>query len=632
MRRIPFWMVVSLLAACKPGGQAIPETTEAPSSERILRRLSRAEYDATVRDLLGIDSRWGQSLPPDEVVEGFDNNARALRVGPLLMDRLLQAAEEIADAVADNLIRSCSVAERGELACARQLIERLGPRAWRQPMAPSDKERYLALYQEVAAAGGHPEGVRAVLSALLLSPHFLYRSELGVREGDLYRLTPYEVASELSYLLWGSMPDEPLLARAAAGGLRTPEQIAQEAQRLLASPRVRAQLDRFLGQWLQIDRLAVVPRDEVQFPMFTSEMRAALRAETSELFFQTVRSGGSLQDLLLANHTYVDERLARFYGLTLMGGPRTDSGLVRVALPPERGGLLGQGSVLATHATPRSGSPIHRGKLVREQLLCQTLPPPPPGLMVQLPEGMPGQTNRERFALHASATACSSCHRLMDPIGFGLEHFDAVGRYRSTEEGKPIDARGEIVALGGETIPFDGLRELQQRLAERPEVHDCYARQWIRFAFGVDGAEEQALAAEAAERVRSVGLAELLVQLTQLRRFTHRRPDDAVAPDVPPPPADSLPEPPAAPPASPYVAEMRRDADWPTGYCTTVTVTNRGPLPGAWEVLLVVEGTINNLWNARSEPAGKALRFRGMEYNRTLEPGASTSFGFCAQK
>jgi hypothetical protein len=644
-----------VLSGCDPGGGPDGgrpgEDTHAPS-QRILRRLTRFEYDNTIRDLLGLDGRWGQTFPPEEVVHGFDNNAAALRVGPLLFDKVAQAADEIAGAADLSRIVPCRAQPGDAETCARTFIESFGGRALRRPLSGVEADRYLALFR-AAAATSFEDGIRTVLAAMLQSPHFLYRTELGRPQGDgTYRLTPYEVASELSYLLWGSMPDEELFARAKAGELATEEQLAAQVGRMLQSDRARPLLSHFVDQWLQLDRLAIVPKDEKVYPELTADLRAAMRAETTAFFDQVLRKEGApVSALFTASYSLMSDALARFYGLQAAGPPvEGQPGLRRVDLTGSgRGGLLTHGSVLSVHATSHSSSPVHRGKLVRERLLCQDLPQPPPGLMVQLPAVDPKLSTRERFKAHAENPACSACHRLMDPIGFGFERFDGIGRLRMNEAGRAIDEGGEVVGAGGVTGAFTGVAELQARLAPSAELLDCFTLQWFRHAYGVETDEEMtALAKQAAERFRGGDrtFKGLLLALLRLDRFTVRAGDEGVRPpDQTPSPGPGMnrdmggsgPGPGmnmdmGGGPPSPFTAAMKRDSDWATGYCASVTVQNGGAQEGDWSVTLDIEGTINNLWNAVSTAKSGRVGFSGQSYNKTLAPGASTSFGFCASK
>jgi hypothetical protein len=621
--------------ACAPGMANV--------GPRQLRRLTRLEYDNTVRDLFQIDSAWGASFPPDDVVDGFDGNAAALRVGPLLADKYAGAADEIATAVARDLVKLAPCAAAGDDACASTIVSDVGGRIFRRPLATTEATRYQALYK-LGAASGFAEGIKVVLSAMLTSPLFLYRSELGVRQSDgTYALTPYEIASELSYLFWATIPDAELWAAARDGSLAEPATIAAQAKRLLASPRSRAMLDHFAAQWLEIDRLAQTVKDEMVYPGFTPALRSAMRAETLTFFDFVVQNGGKLPELFTAPYSFVNQDLALFYGIdALPPGDGGASGLRKVdVLSAHRSGLLTQASILATQAKPTLASPIHRGKLVRERLLCQKPPPPPPGLNAQLPPVDPKLSNRERFTAHAKNEPCASCHRLMDPIGFAFEAFDGIGRYAGA-----ADTRGEIVESANTNATFDGPIELGQLLAKSRDVERCFSLEWFRYASGLRESQDlTCLVDEIARTFQSSGasLPELFLALTRTAHFRLRRGNPDGAPSLPgvdgggvtppPPPSDAGAPPDAGTPPSPDVSVTRKtDSQWDKGYCDAVTVTNKGMSAVDWVIVLTIEGTINQVWNAVATGATGPVTFRGADFNKRLEPGQSASFGFCASR
>lgn len=458
------------------------EGKPAPLGAPVLRRLTRKEYDATVGDLLGLASKWGDSLPADAVVNGFDNDASALRVSGLFADKARVAAEEIAAAANLDALLPCKTQDD---ACAMQFVRTFGKRAFRRPLADAEATRYAALFT-VAKAEGFASGARLVVQAMLQSPSFLYRTELGELAIDgTVTLSPWELASELSYFLWGTMPDQTLFDRAESGDLATPEALEAETRRMIADPKSRVMLDRFFGNLLDLDRLATAPKDPGTYPDFGADVRDAMRAETIEFADRVFRGSGTLTELLTADWSVSNGVLTKFYGYA---GGATGTSFEKMSLDGDRGGLLTHGSVLATHAIPNGSSPVHRGKLVRERFLCQTLSPPPPGLNVQLPPFDPTKTTRERFAAHSKVEPCNGCHRLMDPIGFGFEGFDGVGKMRSEEAGKPIDVSGQIVGSQSTDGSFVGVRDLEKKLAASAEVQSCFALQWWRYARGGDSA------------------------------------------------------------------------------------------------------------------------------------------------
>ncbi|OJT23181.1 hypothetical protein BO221_20120 [Archangium sp. Cb G35] len=628
----------SAVVACEPGKAD-------PNARRRLRMLTRFEYDNTLRDLLYLDSQWGQSLPAEEVMHGFDNSADERTVGQLLTDKLLAAAEEAATQAVTNLSRHVSCAPGEE--CAKQFIQDFGLRAFRRPLTDAEKLRYQSLYTAVAAeegTNGYTEGIKAIITAMLQSPNFLYRTELGEHIGDgRYQLNDYEVASELSYLFWGSMPDEELFAKAKAGTLSgKPELLPAEARRMLASPRSRPMLDHFVSQWLDLGHINQAQKDAT-FADFSQTIRTAMVAETTELFDYVVRdSSGRLPELFTSDYTFATDALASFYRLP--SGPVSTSSTPASGLrmwelkSSGRGGILTHGSILASQATPQTSSPIRRGKLVRERLLCQPLPPPPPGLSVQLSPVSEGLPNRQRFQEHSTSAACSSCHQLMDPIGFGFEQFDSVGRYvPQLPNGQPVDASGEVLSSAATNGTFTGVDGLQEKLAESPDVHSCFSMQWLRFGYGVSGENDSCAAGQLTEsfRKQQLSIPELLISLTQLPRFTQRV-GESTDPVNPGPGGGGsggggggggLP-----PTSGNAQVSVSVQDDWGNGYCHNVRVTNSGSAPLVWNVTIDIEGRFNHAWSSVFTHSGSQTTFSGLSWNDELAPGESTSFGYCATR
>jgi hypothetical protein len=371
-------------------------------------------------------------------------------------------------------------------------------------------------------------GVTLVLETMLQSPDFLYRVELSEgaspvdAEGTIVPLTSWEMASRLSYFLWGSMPDDDLLAAAESDELSTKEQIAAQARRMLDDPRARDAVAMFHQQWLDYDRIGNVGKDSTLFPEWSSAIGDLMKEEMRGFIDHVVFDGeGDLKTLLTAPYTYASEDLAKFYGAS--GGGK-DGALGRVDFDPnQHAGILSMGAILAYYAHSDQTSPVLRGKLVREVFLCDTLDPPP--AMFQPPMPDPDTTGRERAKQHASG-GCANCHNLMDPIGFGFENYDALGRWRDQENGAPIDASGSIIESDVDGN-FDGVRELTNRLAESEDVQACYAKMWFRFAYGRMETTEDACSMEQVTQTFSESggnVKELLVALTQTDAFMYRHP------------------------------------------------------------------------------------------------------------
>jgi len=496
-----------------------------------IRRLTRFEYDNTIRDLLGDDSHPSAAFPPDETAEGFDNNAAVLGVTDLLAEQYLDASEAIAGravASADVMGRIAPCATTDD-ACARSFIQGFGRRAWRRPLTDAEVDR-LALVFADAAPDGFPAAAQAVIEVLLQSPQFLYRVEFGVPADDRpgwIKLTPWETASRLSYLMWGSMPDDALLDRADAGGLASADDVASEARRMLADPRARPVVANFHRQWLELDKLTDLEKDKTIYPDWQDDLPALMETEVNQLVDAIIWDGdGKVSTLLTAPFTFVNGRLASFYGIA---GP-TGQAFQRVELDPyQRAGFLTQGAFLATHAKPNQTSPVHRGKFVRQQLLCTVPPPPPANLQIQPPSLNPRLTTRERFAQHSEDPFCAGCHKLMDPIGLGFESFDGIGRFRTTEQGMPIDDSGELIATDVDGT-FTGAAALGQRLAASADVQACVVTQWFRFGYGraEDPVGDACSLATLNQTFAAAGgnVRELLIALTQTDAFLYRRAEE----------------------------------------------------------------------------------------------------------
>lgn len=453
---------------------------------RVLRLLTRREYAATVADLLGVEPPPTDEIPTEPLVDGYDNDAAASVVTARHVDAYMQIAADVADQAVEQSGPTLVGCMPEDPECPRLFVEALGRRALRRPLTADEVDLYVALFDPEATDGDFYEGVRLVVRSLLVNPEFLYRSELGEpREDGLYRLTAHEVASALSYGFWGTMPDDELLDAAASGELDDAAGIEAQARRLLDHPRGRAQVNQFATQWLGTGALLLANKDAVIYPGFTPAVREAMAAEQAAFVEHVLYEGGAtIEELLTADYVFVNDTLAAFYGLPLPGSDVP----VQVELPAGsgRGGLLTLGSVLASHAHPNESSPVKRGVFVRERLLCQELPSPPQDVDATPPELDPNATTRERFGQHSADPVCRACHQLIDPLGFGFESYDGVGAFRSTENGLPIDATGEVLQLepGADPVAFDGPAELAGILAGARTANECVVHHWVRFSGG----------------------------------------------------------------------------------------------------------------------------------------------------
>lgn len=501
-------LVAGVLAACSHPPPVIPPPPPADagcvggaSGLSPLRRLNRAEYDATVRDLLGDDSKPSRAFPPDEESQGFDNFAQTQSVSPLLAEAYLSAAEALAEKADPAALAGCDPAASG---CVDQLLTGFGRRGFRRPLTGEERQRLTAVFTSVRAQDDATAAMRAVVTVLLQSPQFLYRFESAP-------LTQVELASRLSYFLWGSQPDEALLDAAEQG----PLDLGAQARRMLADPRAKGVVQRFHLQWLGVAGLQTKTKES---PGFAS-LAALMQEETARMAEWAVFDGnGDARRLFDGHTTFVNEALADHYGMTGITG----AGFVKVDTDrTARIGVLTQGSVLSAWAKYDQTSPVLRGKLVRERFLCQS-PKPPPGNVLAMIGSPDAGTTRERFAAHAANVQCSGCHQLMDPIGFGLEKYDATGAYRTMENGVKVDAKGEVIAGGDLDGLFDGALELSGRLAGSRDVKRCLALQWFRFAFGRTETAADACSLTAAQDAfekSGWNTRELMIAITQTEAF-----------------------------------------------------------------------------------------------------------------
>jgi hypothetical protein len=507
-----------------------------------LRRLTRVEYDNTVRDLLGDTSAPAEHFPPDEVAGVFSNDAQSLSVTPLLAEKYMDAAELLAARAVSNLpaLVDCDWSQLGEETCARDFVTRFGRRAYRRPLREPEVVRLMTLY---TGARAEPQadfawGIEVLVQAFLQSPQFLYRFEPATptaADRKLARLTPHELATRLSYLVWGTMPDPWLGAKADAGELASADQLGTTVREMLDDPRARPALAEFYRQWLGLGALADLYKDPKVYPEFTPALRDALEGEVPAFVEQVLfRQDASLTSLLTAPLVSGQGPLAAFYGVPSSDGLENP---IVAADPAQRSGILTLASVLSVYGLPNQSSPIHRGKLVRERLLCQALSPPPPGVIVTAPEVDPGRPTSERFAAHRANPACAGCHDLMDPIGLGFEEYDGIGRFRTTDGGLAVDDSGHVTGTTDIDGDFRGARALATELAGSAQVQNCVALQWFHYAFGRPEQAGDRCALQAMDQAfeQSGGdLRELLVALSQTDSFSYRErvdvADDGVAP------------------------------------------------------------------------------------------------------
>ncbi|WP_437676047.1 DUF1592 domain-containing protein [Sorangium sp. So ce131] len=509
----------------------IPEvsTCAAPDKStpgpRTVRRLTVEQFEASVRDLLKDESVPFTSIFKDEAVLGFSVDANNLMIRDSTAADIRDWAEATAEWAIPSKLNSITpvTCRTMDESCRQEFIRDFGRRAFRAPLADERVQAYDDLFE---AEKTFEDGAKVVVTAMLQSPNFLYRRELGTPDpsnNGTFNLSQHEIASNLSYMLTGTMPDDTLLAAADAGALGTPEQIALQAERLMTEkrPLVEAEMMRFMRGWLQLNRVRDTTKAAEVFEGFSEDLKLAMMTETTKLIVDVaLDKGGSFSDLLTANYTYLNSSLAAHYGLNGAGG--TDLVMTTLAPGQRDPGILAHGSFLAGHATARESSPTQRGKMIRTRLLCHPMPKPPPGVDPNLPVD-PTLTTKERLEVHKQE-GCAGCHDQMDPIGFGFEHYDLVGRWRDQEVGKPIDATGKIINIPEGEFAFDGATPVADYLAKSEEVKECMVRYWSYYTFGdtweQDGCTYDVANAEAAANnyaIKSVWLA-----LAKTPHFTRR--------------------------------------------------------------------------------------------------------------
>jgi hypothetical protein len=487
------------------GPASPPPPASATAGVAPLRRLTAEQYRRTVHDLLGVpvDAVAPTALPPDEAVAAKFTSNVVRGVAAADLDKYAEVAAALAARVLDNPgnLLPCPLAS-GDEACAKRFIDSFGRRAYRRPLQPVERERLEKIY---AGGGGFRNGVRLVLEAVLQAPKFLYLVEPLPADaaGKIVAVEPFALASRLSYFLWNSMPDDALLTAAEKGQLGTPTGLEGEAKRLMTDPRFREATAAFHQAWLELGDLKGAEKNPTLFPAWNPELKAAMAEETRRFVDQVLDGDGKLESLLSAKWSMLSGPLYELYGLPK---PAAANEWRKVELPAgQRAGLLTQAGLLSALAKEDRTSFVRRGKLVREALFCQDIPPPPPGVNDTDAETPATATAKERAEVHRRSPECAACHALFDPIGFAFEGYDAIGRYRTSDGGKPVEARLELTMTSIDGS-YAGAVDLAARLASAPEVGACVAKQWLRFALGrEDAAADRPSVEEATRRFQDRG-------------------------------------------------------------------------------------------------------------------------------
>lgn len=523
------------LAGCGDNGQPAPLLgANGPAPQVVpLRRLTNAEYTASVADLFPGFTLPELTFVPDNKILGFSNLSSSQTSSLVRMEQYETAARTIADAVTADpaKLTGCDVATDGEATCAAPYLRQLAKRAYRRPLTDAEGAALERLLATDAGEVSYPERLSLAIQGVLLSPKFLFRPELGdageVPARGLLPLTAHELATRLSYLINGSIPDAALMASADSGALRTPDELRSQARRLLALPTSQSRLVTFHEQWLGVDSINALTKNSTEFPRFTPATAFLMGQETRKFLQEVLFSQqGTLADLLTSNVSFIDSNLATFYGVP---APATDWSPVMLN-PAQRLGLLTQGSLLATMAKEDRTDPVRRGKFVLERLLCRTVVSPPPAIVAMFKPLDLSKTAREQFDEHAISPACAGCHKSLDPLGLPFEHYDASGAWRDDDRGMTIDATGSVERQDGggnvvATLTFDGVPDMARKLADLPDARSCYLSQWVRFAQGrLNGDVDAPYIDWLSARFKSdTSVVDMLVDMVQSDNFRYLR-------------------------------------------------------------------------------------------------------------
>ena len=462
----------------------------------VLRRLTHSQYDNTVHDLLREASSPASQFPPEDFVNGFKDQYEALSISPIQGEAYsLAAARLAANAFRRGDSRGLLPCKTEREGCGARFVQNFGRRAFRRPLTEGETARYTALFE---TRRENIAGAQLVIEAMLQSPNFLFW--LDGTPNPAWKA--YATAARLSYFLWNTMPDDALLASAAGGELNTPAGLERITRRMLADPKARQGLDEFVSEWLRFDRAVTAARERRMFPLFNRELVAAMTEEAKRFIGDLVWNDKDFTQVFTANYSFINSDLAAVYKVS---PPAHDFDRVVLPAADERAGILGQTLFLTLTSKPEGTAPTGRGLFVREQFLCQRVPPPPPGVDTNLPPVTESQpvTNRQRMAMHATNKMCASCHSLIDPIGFAFEKFDAIGMHHDKAQllfmpisknavaartAKPIEIYLDVdttgVITGLKDAQFTNPRQVGELLARTPQCQECIVKQVFRYMTG----------------------------------------------------------------------------------------------------------------------------------------------------
>jgi hypothetical protein len=523
--------------ASSTGGAGVvsPQCVGVHPGRAPVRRLTRFEYSNVARDLFGDTTDPGVGLPPETISRTgnvFGNDADLQSVSSNLASKYSSVAGEIAARATSTpealgKLAACASGATPDDTCAISIVNNVASRAYHRALLPAETASFVTLLKAVQAKATFQSGVAAVIEAVLQGPEFLYRVEFGAPAADhpeLRRPTSDEMAARLSFMFWGTLPDETLRMAAASGQLNTAEGVKAQAQRLVDSPQARPVVRYFFDNLLPISGLTNLARDKVKFPIYTQPFAAALREETQTFLEHQIfdaDSPGTWASALTAPYTYVNEQLAAFYGMPGVTGAEFRK--VNLPDPTKRLGLLTQASVLTGTITTNESNPVLRGSFIINKMMCMNIGlPTDPAILAQVkvPEGVSGPTARDRFTKHRAQAVCAGCHSVLDPVGFALENYDPIGQWRDKENDVMIDASGNVP--GGPAI--NGPVEMVKSLAAADAAQTCFAQHWVEFGYGKSLDAGDACTQEAIDNAfkgSGGNIKQLLVALTQTDAFLY---------------------------------------------------------------------------------------------------------------
>jgi hypothetical protein len=504
-----------------PGGGAGDPNAAGPMP---LRRLTRREYNNTVRDLLGETTNPADAFPVDRESEFLFRRAGLVALQDL---ETMKDAAQALGASAVNKATTLAPCTGDESACARKFVTTFGQRAFRRPVTTEETDRLMALYQtgRTTLMLNYASAIGLLVEGMLQSPAFLYHWELGYDapkiEGSLVRLNGYETASRLSYFLWGSMPDANLFEAAAANKLGTQAEIEAQARRMLGDAKARDTVPAFIDELLNLDQIAERPKDPLVYPEYKDDLKAAMATEIRTFINSVVDGDGKFSTLLTSTAASINQPLATLYGVSGVSGAGVKAATLDTK---QRAGLLTRAGFLTVTGATDGSHPVKRGRRIYERMLCGALPSPPADVP---PAATPasGGTTRQRFDVHANNPCTGGCHSVMDKLGFAFEHYDGIGKFRTMDNGGVVDSSG-TVEIDGVMKPFADAIDISKHLAESPGATRCFTTQWMRFGFQrLDTADDRAsIDAAVANFGKTNNIKDLLVGIAGSRSFRYRTP------------------------------------------------------------------------------------------------------------